>query len=545
MNTPTWISLIPPILVLSTAAITRHVIASLAIGIVAASILFIGFSPLALASHIGHSILAAISITSWQSVFTSSSIHLFAFLACLGTVIELLIHMGGMAACTTLLLKRLTTKRAVETSSLALSHTFFLDDYLNNLVTGSVIRPLTDNFKIPRVKLAFLLDAMSSALGILMPASSWAATIMAQLSASGVSDTPGVKALIAGDPLMVYLQTIPFIFYAFFIIGSAWLVVRCQLSFGKMRQQELIAEETGNLFGGKEPPTAQPQRNDEPGSLTSFFVPVIVFIGSILFFILWTGNNVLLGGSNGFINTLKTASTMVSLLAASICTLVTIALILHAQKRPAVGKTILKASWNGIKLMKNSLIVLLLAFTFGQILNADLHTGDYLGQLISASLPMWLLPLLVFCLASLITASTGSSWGTIAILTPLTITTLASLTPAIPPLDPWHIPAFFATLGGLLAGSVAGAHFSPITDATVVSSMSAGSYHLDHVYTLMGYALPALIGSGAAFLITGLTSHWSLWASYGIAVLVGASITASILLLRSYLAQKRSPRTSK
>ncbi|MBN2267024.1 MAG: hypothetical protein JW725_01635 [Candidatus Babeliaceae bacterium] len=527
---PTWTSIIPPLLVLVTAALTKRVIASLALGIVTASIIVVGPAPIAVLSHLFNALTTVLS--------DLDRIYLFLFLGCLGTIIELITHMGGVSAYTQLLRSQLRSKRAVETSSLMLSLLFFIDDFLNSLITGAIMRPLTDAYKIPRVKLAFLLNAMSSALCVLIPASTWGATILAQLNAAGISDEVGITPLINGDPLIIYLTTIPFVFYAIFIIGSAWFIVRRQLSFGSMHQQEIIAEATGNLFGGKKPLPGRQQTENTQGSLASFLVPISIFICAVIGFILWTGGSWLSGGTRGIVETLKNANTTWSLLAASIVTLITITLLMFAQKRKSVTYTIGKSAVDGFMLMKDSLIVLVLAFTFGYILNTDLQTGSYIAQLISTTLPLFILPFIIFVLASATTASTGSSWGTIAVLMPLTIKTLASLATTTPPLIPANIPLFFASLGALLAGSVAGAHFSPITDATVVTAMSAGAYQMDHVRTLMSYATPALIGSCIAFLITGLTYQWGLWTSYAIAASSGAAITIGMLLIRNWRAKR-------
>lgn len=527
MMHPTWTSLIPPILVLLAAGITRNVIASLALGIVTAALIFTNFAPLDTFRTIIEAFNGAI-------VTDVTTLQLFAFLVLLGTITELLTHIGGIAAYTKMLLKRLATKRGVETTSLIHSKIFFLDDYLNSLVTGSIMKPLTDAFSIPRAKLAYLLNTMSSPLCVLIPASTWGALILVQLQKAGISDEPGSTVLVAADPLITYLKTIPFIFYPFLIIGTSWIIVRFSLSFGAMHKQEQIAEQTGNLYGGKPTPVQKIERTELEGSITSLIIPIATFILSVVFFVLWAGNNKLLGGTYGFVETLKHTKTTWSLLMASLVTLGVISCMLLI-KRSFSFKTIGKACWNGFCLMRNSLTVLILAFTLGYLLNTYLQTGIYLAQIISTSLPLFVLPLIVFLIATVCTASTGSSWGTILLLMPLTVETLASLVQTSASLSTTDIPTFFATIGALLAGSVAGAHFSPITDATVVSSTSAGAYHMDHVKTLISYATPALIGSCCAFLASGFTYNWGVWYSYFLSISIGAMVTTLILTVRQKL----------
>lgn len=531
-----WIVLLPPLIVLISAAVSRHVIASLCAGIISASLIYTKCAPIQTITHIGQSL--------FHTVTEPSKVELFAFLAILGAIIELMTQSGGVAAYTKFMQRFVKSKRGGEGASLILSSIFFLDDYLNSLTTGSIMRPLTDALRIPRVKLAFLLNAMSSPLCPLIPVTTWAAMIITQLQDAGISDKAGSSMLINADPLFTYVTTIPFIFYAFFIILTAVLVVTLRLSFGTIHKQELCAEQTGNLFGGKEPFNT-PREASTSGSLADFFVPILTFVAGTIFFLFYSGNSILLGGSHSLVETLRNADTMVSLLRASILTLLVIALTDVLKYKFSILKMLKKvnvAVIQGIKLMKNSLTVLLLAFTFGHIINNDLQSGAYLANIISASLPLAILPLIIFILATITTASTGSSWGTIAILMHLTVTTLASLasTAATLPLAISSVPLLFPSIGALIAGSVAGAHFSPITDATVVSAMSAGAYHLDHVKTMISYALPALIGTGISFLIMGFTASWNLWTSYFIALAAGIFVTVTLLLVRHLFAKKNN-----
>lgn len=524
-----WIVIVPPLIVLLSAAITRHVIASLLTGIITATAIY------TFSAHVNP---ITYTLHAFMQVITDpSKITLFAFLAILGTVIELMTRSGGVAAYTTFVKKYVKTKRQAETSSLLVSCVFFLDDYLNSLTTGSIMRPLTDAFAIPRVKLAYLINSMSSPLCPLIPLSSWAAMIIGNLQVSGISDQINSNTLIIADPLVTYLITIPFMFYAIFAIISAFVVVRYNLSFGAMRKQEQIAEDSGNLFGGKNAPSTKTSPDQTGGTLADFFIPITCFIVSTLVFILHTGGSYLLGGQNNFIETLRASDTMFSLLGASLFTLVIICIINTIHKTFSVKK-IGEAAIDGLLLMKNSLTVLLLAFTFGYIINHDLQSGTYLASIISTSLPLALLPFIIFALATITTASTGSSWGTIAILMPLTVKTLASLATGAAPFAITTIPLLLPSLGALVAGSVAGAHFSPITDATVVSAMSAGAYHLDHVKTMIAYALPALIGASASFLLIGFTHNWTPGTSYLTAFITGTLITISILIARTIKAKK-------
>lgn len=519
-----WIVLLPPLLVLACAAATHRVISSLLLGIFSASIITNNYVIGTTIWHILTSLQEAI-IGHWA---------LFIFLAILGTLIEMMTHAGGITAYTNFLRRFVTTPRSAETASLMLSCTFFLDDYLNGLVTGAIMRPLTDVFRIPRIKLAFLINAMSSPLCLLIPATTWVALILGLFQAAGISDeaAAATKTIIAADPMLTYFSVFPFIFYPFLILFSAWFIVRNRLSFGLMKEHEDIARTTGNLFGGKQEIFTGTTMPTE-GSMLSFVVPIATFVILLFGSIIYTGQHWLFGGTNGFIGMLSTANIILCLLFASACATTALCLLLAFQHKFS-SSILSRATLQGISLMKNSLIVLTLAFTLGIILDKNLHTGTYLAQIISSALPVWILPLLVFMLAAIMTAATGSSWGTITILMPLCINTLVGLSgTATLPLSIAAIPTFLPTIGGLLSGSVAGAHISPITDATVVAATSARAHHIDHVKTMIAYSTPAIIGTCCALLITGITYTWPLWMSYAVAMTVAMGTTTTILLARN------------
>ncbi|MCL5436950.1 MAG: hypothetical protein M1549_03695 [Candidatus Dependentiae bacterium] len=524
-----WIVLVPPLIVLTSAALTRRVIASLLAGIASAAAIH--------TYNTGASLLTYLFGLCANTVSAPANIKLFAFLAVLGTVIELMTRSGGVAAYTAFVQKFVSSKRQVENSSLGVSCVFFLDDYLNSMTTGAIMRPLTDAFAIPRVKLAYLINSMASPLCPLIPLSSWAATIILYLQTGGIADFVKPGTLIQADPFIIYLTSIPFIFYAIFSILGAFLVVNFRLSFGPMKRQECIADESGNLFGGKQAPSTRSATPRE-GSLADFFVPIGSFILSALFFLLYTGNSILLGGNHGFVNTLRTADTMFSLLGASLFTLLTIS-VMSARAGTFSLRNTTTSCVEGLLLMKGAFAILFLSFAFGSMINNDLHSGAYLASLISRSLPLAILPLTIFLLATITTASTGSSWGTMAILIPLTITTLAGLATGATPVAASAVPLLFPSLGALIAGSVAGAHLSPITEATVVSAMGAGAYHLDHVKTMVAYALPTLLGASTSFLLIGMTHTLGGITSYAIALLAGIITMGAILFIRSAWAKNK------
>lgn len=520
----TWIVLLPPILVLGCAALSHNVIASLILGIASAVLIATDFS-----------ILESLILTKNTLIAKAvdpNNLYLFLFLMILGFVIELMTHSGGIKAYTKRLHKHITDQKSTESTSLILSSLFFLDDYMGGLTVGAVMRPLTDSVNMPRAKLAFLINSVSSPLCVLIPASTWVALILGQLEEAGVSDIMSDKPKILADPLYTYIQTIPFIFYAIFMMIATWLIVRKQISYGTMHEYETIAQKTGNVFGGKEPRACSMLCHDKEGTIAGFFIPLGTFLITMLFCIFYSGNASFLGGANSLGVALKETDSFWSLFMASSCAAL-VAMIYFTYKKLLSWREIAQNAYSGFNLTKTSIIVLYLAYVFSSILINNLQAGDYLAHLITGILPLFMLPLIVFLLSTVITAGTGSSWSTIAVMLPLTINMLIGLTHHALPLTPAMIPQFFATLGALIAGSVAGSQFSPITDSSIMASTASGSYLMDHVQTQIAYSIPALIGSCITFVLIGLISNHPTALAYGISALVGLAVTVGILLFRN------------
>ena len=520
----TWIVLLPPILVLGCAAFSHNVILSLVLGIASAALIATDFS-----------LISSIILTKNTLIAKAldpNNLYLFLFLMILGFVIEMMTNSGGIKAYTKKLQKHIKDQRSTESTSLVLSSLFFLDDYMGGLTVGAIMRPLTDSVNIPRAKLAFLINSVSSPLCVLIPASTWVALILGQLEEAGVSDILSDKPKILADPLYTYLQTIPFIFYAIFMMIATWLIVRKKISFGTMHEYETIAQTTGNVFGGKEARHGGIVCDNKEGTIAGFFIPLGTFLTTMIFCIFYSGNARILGGINSLGVALKETDSFWSLFIASSCAALA-SIIYFNYKKLLSLKEIVKNAQSGFNLTKTSIIVLYLAYVFSAILITDLQAGVYLAHLITGILPLFMLPLIVFILSTVITAGTGSSWSTIAVMLPLTINMLVALAHGTLPLTTDVIPQFFATLGALIAGSVAGSQFSPITDSTIMASTASGSYLMDHVQTQVVYSIPALVGSCITFLLIGLFNNHPTMLSYGAATLAGLAVTVGILLFRN------------
>lgn len=519
-----WIVLLPPVFVLLCAAFTHNVIISLILGIGSAALIATNFTPL--------STLLLIKDTFILKASDFNSLYLFGFLIILGFIIEMMTHSGGITAYTHILRRYVKNKRDAQVTSLLLSIIFFIDDVMNALTIGAIMRPITDSMNIPRAKLAFLINSVVAPLCVIIPASTWVAMILGQLQESGVSDRLADKPVIYADPLYTYFSTIPFIFYALFIIFTAWFVVWKNIGFGLMRQQEIIADETGNVFGGKPPRHEKPIVQHSKGTVAGFFIPIGTFILSMITFLFYSGNAAIMGGTNTLLIALQKADPFWSLFMASLLSMI-VSMIYFLTHKQLDLREIKQNAYHGFMLTKDSIMILFFSYAFSSLLIVNLQAGTYLAHSVSGVLPLFILPLAIFIISSATAASIGSSWGTILVILPLTVTMLAALSNGAAPLAISIVPQFYAALGAIIAGSIAGAHFSPITDATVMASTATGCYHMDHVQTQIVYATPAFIGTCISYLVIASLGNFPTLFSYGIALLAGLAVTIGLLLYRN------------
>jgi tetracycline resistance efflux pump len=525
-----WVVLIPPLLVLSLAITTRRVLTSLFLGILSAALIVAQFSPLKTTQ-----LLAS---RFWEQLVDSINLYSFGFLMVLGMLITLMNNSGGTDAYGRLIKKLIKTPRSVKFSSIILSMLFMIDDFFNSLTVGCIMRPLSDKFKIPRAKLAFLIDSLAAPLVVIMPISTWIATLLMQLNKAGISLDPADAPLIKADPFVVYLYSIPFVFYAFITLASVWFIVYHGVSFGLMKKHEYVAETTGNLFGGKPPIVLESEGSCAPqGTVWDFILP----LGSLLLFvalaILYDGKSTLFGGINNLFATIQHANIFFALFAGGLIALLLNMIQMALRKRLNFNgfEKQIKGSW---ELMGGSMITLFLAWTFSSILKDDLQTGQYIAQLLIGALTPMLLPA-IFFLASLATAcSTGSSWSTIAVMTPIAIPLLVSFFNVTVPTNPELIPLLYPIVGAIFGGAAAGDHISPIATTTIMSATSAGSYLDDHAYTQLPYALPGVIAATLSYVVTALLLPYGLWISAGISLMIGIIIALSTLYILNARSKK-------
>lgn len=494
-----WLVLVPPFFILLGVFITKRLNFSLLMGLISGAFIAGSGSPMPSL----HILIARL----WSQITDLDNLYLYIFLIILGTILSILEHSGAAMAFAHKLTTRLRSGKAAQTATLWLSSTLFIDDYLSCLTSGYVMRPIMDTFNQPRVKLAYLIHSLSGPIVILAPLSSWIALITSQLENSGVSRIAGTKTKILAEPFYLYLQSIPYIFYSILLIASVWFIVRRSISYGPMHAQEIIAQKTGNLFGGKQPLSSKVPHLEESGSVWDLAIPLLVLIGSFILGILWIGGFHVFGGSHSFLQALQCNNQTSAILLLSSAFTLLITWILCSVKGKCSSKNAFSFFKLGFDMMKSSIIMIFLASTMGIMLREDLQTGAYLAQTLYGILSIALLPVL-FYLVSIITALiTGSAWGTIALMLPIAVQMTTSLLAVPLPTIIENAMILLPVLGAIFSGAVCGNHISPLAETTIMSSSSAGCYPLDHANTQFWYALPAILAAAVSFLCIGFLSY--------------------------------------
>ncbi|MGB8468240.1 MAG: Na+/H+ antiporter NhaC family protein [Candidatus Babeliales bacterium] len=519
-----WVTLLPPTIVLVCSSLTKRVSFSLLMGITSAALIVSHF-------YVPGTVAIA-TARIFNEIIDPANMLTNAFLLLLGMIITLMNLTGGTYAYGVLLQKWLKTARHAKLSSIALSLCFMIDDFFSSLTVGCIMKPLFDTFHIPRVKLAYLIDSLAAPMVIIMPFSTWLAMILMQLHKAGIHEEMAQHPLIIADPFLTYLRVIPFILYSFACLATVFFISYFSISYGPMAAQEAIAHETGNLFGGKSPLKETVSIVTPTGSIIDFAFPLISLITCCVATILHDGNSTVFGGTNGVLAAVQQANIFWALFfGAAISFVISFCFMIFRKKMGVFA--LVETVRGGFDLMWTSIVTLVLAWTFSSMLRTDLFVGSYLAQSLTGTIAGWLLPALFYC-ASLITAiATGSSWGTIAVMVPIAVPMLPPFFGIATPATPETIAMVYPVIGAIFSGAVAGDHVSPIAPTSIMSATSAGCYLTDHIVTQLPYAIPALVNTVIGYLAIGLMLHnsyslWQSWAGGMATALIGTILCISI-----------------
>ncbi|PSL42436.1 sodium/proton antiporter (NhaC family) [Salsuginibacillus halophilus] len=502
MEEPNFWSVIPPLIALGLILLTRRVLLSLGAGIIAAAFIVHDGNPAAAISDI------ALTITGFfytDGALNTWELYILLFLFMLGIMTALITYTGGSRAFGEWALRRVKTRAGAQAATLLFGIIVFIDDYFNSLTVGQVSRPATDRFRVSRAKLAYIVDSAAAPICVLAPLSSWGAYIITIIA--GILADEGITAY-SGFEAFIYM--IPMNFYALTAILFAFLVIVWRVNIGPMKTHETRALNTGELLNparGAVPGGGQTEAV-HTGRVRDLVVPIIVLIGSTVFFMLWTGAQAA-GSGAGILDMFADTDVATSLLYGGAIGVLT-AVGLTLTYKPA-GRELARTTGAGIQSMLPAVYILLFAWTIAAFIDA-LGTGEYLAGVVDGAIaPMWL-PAVLFVVAGFMAFSTGTSWGSFGLLLPIAGEMAAVIDPSM----------MLVMLASVLAGSIFGDHCSPISDTTILSSTGAGSHHIDHVLTQLPYALIVAATSIAGFILTGATGSTAigLTASLGLAIVI-------------------------
>ncbi|MCI7327750.1 MAG: Na+/H+ antiporter NhaC family protein [Clostridiales bacterium] len=485
----TFWALVPPIIAIVLALVTKEVYSSLFIGIVVGGLLYSGFSFPGTIKHVFTDGIVA-------QLTDAYNVGILIFLVILGIMVCLMNKSGGSAAFGRWAQKHIKTKKGAQFATIVLGILIFIDDYFNCLTVGSVMLPVTDRFKISRAKLAYLIDATAAPVCIIAPISSWAAAV------SGF--VPGNQNGIA-----LFCSCIPWNFYALFTIAFMFAITAMQADYGLMELHELNATTKGDLFTTPERPYAEAEKDElkEDGKLFDMLIPVIVLIICCVIGMLWSGG--MFSGKN-FVEAFANSDASVGLAVGSFFALI-ITLVIYMARRVMNFTEFMACVPDGFAAMIAPILILTFAWSLKGMTDS-LGASVYVAGLIknTAGSLMNLLPFIIFLIAVGLAFATGTSWGTFGILIPIVVTAFKDTDPNL----------MIIAMSACMAGAVCGDHCSPISDTTIMASAGAQCYHINHVNTQLPYAMTVAAISAVTYIVAGFSRNVVVSLVFGFAVLI-------------------------
>ena len=470
----TFWSLVPAIVAIVLALITKEVYSSLFIGIVVGGFLYSLGNPLLALEHIFSDGIIS------NGIADSYNAGILVFLVILGIMVVLMNRSGGSAAFGRWAAKHIHSKAGAQVATIILGVLIFIDDYFNCLTVGSVMRPVTDAAGVSRVKLSYLIDATAAPICIIAPISSWAAAV-----AGFVEE---------GNGFQVFINAIPYNFYAILTVVMMFFLLIFKVEYGPMKKFVKMAED-GNIYGVENPYVDDKGEDINPrGRVFDLIFPVIVLIIACIWGLLQSGG-MFDGSGMSIIDAFSNADASVGLMYGGIIALI-ITIIYYLLRKTVNFKGAMEAIPEGFKSMVPAILILIFAWTL-KAMTSSLGSTEFVES-IMASAGSWqsFLPAIVFLIACAISFATGTSWGTFGILIPITLV-------AVPLSNPLGIICVSASM----AGAVCGDHCSPISDTTIMASAGAQCNHIEHVSTQLPYAITVAAVSFVSYIIAGFVNQ--------------------------------------
>ena len=508
----TFWALVPPIVAIVLALITKEAYSSLFIGIVVGALFYCDFHPIAaLDALLNEGLVAAIA----------DNAGIFLFLVLLGTIVALVNAAGGSAAFGRWAEQNIKTKVGAQLATFVLGILIFIDDYFNCLTVGAVMRPVTESHHISRAKLAYVIDATAAPVCMLAPVSSWAAAV-----ASYVPDG------FPGSRISMFLSQIPFNYYCILTLVMVIVTSLLNIDYGPMLKHEYNAQVKGDLFTTPERPFAGADDYEEGAkhsSVLDLLLPVIVLIGMCIVGLIWTGGMWDAESDNygNFIMAFSDASAGPGLCLGSIVAIVVTFIYYWLRGLISFSKS-MESIPNGFIQMISPILILCFAWTLCGLCRDDgLQVGAFVeGVMANTGSLAKFLPAVIFIVACFIGFATGTSWGTIGIMVPLVCAVFD-----------WNSQVTLLSIGlaASCAGGVCGDHLSPISDTTIMASAGAHCFHLNHVSTQIPYGVTVAAVSFVSFIIAGLIQNVVICMIIAVVLMI-----ATLLVIKAVVAKKHA-----
>ncbi|HMO13829.1 MAG TPA: Na+/H+ antiporter NhaC family protein [Pirellulaceae bacterium] len=504
-----WVSVIPPLLAIFLAIITRRVLISLFFGILVGCGMLAGTNGVMNLAELGEWFIRSVNILCetilWAIIISEDKQRILWFVVFMGAMVGVIHRTGGMLGIVDLLTPLTRTRVGGQVVTWFLGLIVFFDDYANTLLLGNTMRPVTDRLRISREKLAYIVDSTAAPIAGLAIISTWVAMLITQVDDGFRSVNASLDSPLKIEPFTIVLQSIPYRFYLVFTICFVLFIAVMKRDFGPMFSAEQRAADGQPAT----PDTIEIGVDHEPPARRWYdaVVPIIVLVGSTFFFLMTTGHQAAINDEVelSFFEIFSRGDSYIALVYGSLLGLLASILLANSHKSMS-GHQTFDAAWAGVKTVVPAMAILWLAWSLSELTTSErLGTQDYLAALLTVTdrpdwCPQWLfiiygnlvsvlwLPTAIFLLSSFVAFATGTSWGTMGIMAPLVVKVTYELTTLqIGECPPDH-PVMLTAIGSVIAGSIFGDHCSPISDTTVLSSQASGCNHIAHVQTQIPYA---------------------------------------------------------
>ncbi len=489
-------SLLPPIIAIVLALITKEVYSSLFVGILAGGLIYSNFNFEGTITHV-------FSDGFVGSLADGYNVGILIFLVMLGAMVAMMNKAGGSAAFGRWATKHIKTRVGAQLATVALGVLIFVDDYFNCLTVGSVMRPITDKHNISRSKLAYVIDSTAAPICIIAPISSWAAAV------SGFASDAG-----AANGMSLFIRAIPYNFYAILTIAMLIFLAVAKFDFGPMKKHEENAK-NGDIFSAGVQESVEALPENPRGRVCDLVVPVIILIIACVIGMIYSGG--FFSGEN-FIDAFSNSDASVGLLYGSfIATILTV--IFFLCRRVLSFKACMDSIPEGFKAMVPAIMILTCAWTL-KIMTDSIGANVFIANFIqnSASSLQNFLPAIIFVIAVGLSFATGTSWGTFGILIPIVLSVFVN-----------GGEIAIIAISACMAGAVCGDHCSPISDTTIMASAGSQCNHINHVSTQLPYALTVAGVSFVCYLITGFVQNWMITLPIALVLMIGTLFILKLL----------------